>query len=242
MGVHNYQKNNKRINQIGICSIIVTVVIGFFIFGFAQYFESLNLDSKTLQTNEFFENVENTNQNNKQTSKSIDVKDKSKQESENIQLSYAAQNFIKMEETNNKILEERIEESAIPSKLVLDVEGKAYEVSKKLAEPIKLYIILIPTDNNLKKFKISSTIFTMGENGVPVDYGVAKIEGKKIIIDFTSHNSWMPDIVLNGILNEEILKDDDNTIGVIFQEQQFFLSDGDTIPTYVNLKGIVNVI
>lgn len=241
MGLHNYKKHNKRVNQIGICSIIATVVIGFFAFGFYQYFESSNLDTKTLQTNEFFENVEYTNENNKQTSKSIDVKDEPKQESENLQLSGAEQNSIRMEKTHNEILEESIEESVTISKLVLDVEGKAYKVSKKLAEPAKLHAILFPTDNTLKKFEIVSTILTTGENGVPVDYGVAKIEGKKIFIDFTSPNSWMPDIVLNGMLDEEIQKDDDNTISVTFEEQKFFLSGGDTIPTYINLKGIMDV-
>lgn len=241
----NHHKQNKRAHQIGISCIILSVVVGFFVFGFADNIEFPTLEpvaSEPLQSDESVsENNYKINQNNKQTNP-LEI-ESSKPVLQESQLSKTEQNS----KTTEKIIRDsplkenrEKEESRIDqlqsSTFVIEANGEAYEVTKKLAEPAFLRLVLTPNDKNFVDFDVSKVVLTAG-GGIPIVDGFAKIEDRMITIDFTSPNSWMPDMILNGTLDEEILEDSDGEIVVIFKEQIVFLTEDDTIPTTLNLNG-----
>lgn len=240
-----YQKQNKRINQIGLSSIIFSVVVGFFVFGFADNIDFTNSEEAapaTLENNEYF-TEENQKQNQNIRSKlEIELDTKSKPEVKNTQMSSIHQNFEILEppplENPPRHLSERENESSKPHStvFVLEAKGYAYEVTKRLSEPAQLQLTMAPQNKDLTEFDVSKTKL-IARGVIPVVSGSAEITGKKITIDFSDPDSWRPDVVLTGTLDKKISEINSGEIKVIFEDQLLFLTEDDRIPTHLNLDG-----
>lgn len=246
MSTHYEQQNNK-IRHFVIISISLSTILGSFwlIFGSNQEFPTWDQIASNTQIQKSTEKeIESTDKNQEPFRDFLDPDEYSNQKSES-QNSEPTVSDSKPEFESSKISrdnEERKIDELESSIFVLDVRGEGYEATPRLSEPAILRLEMTPFDDKISVFDISQTTLAVGGGAYPVDGGRVVIDNQEITVDFQSPESWdMPDIVLSGTLDEGLLKDSDGEIQVNFEDQLIFLTNGDTIPTHLNLHGTLSI-